>query len=246
MLREFFVNEHPHFLFKQFGLIHNIFIIIALIGVIIIYLNRHKISKINKEKSTKILKICAIILLINMLIYTFGNLYYGSFDYKKDLPFHLCFISNYLFMYGILFNKENILKLTLFLSFLGPIPAILWPDLVSTIDNYNFWQYVISHHFFMCTSFFSYYALNYEITKKDYIKTIILVNLLILLMVPFNLKFNTNYIFSSKIPDNVMSLYPFLKYLPPIITLEITGLIITLIIYRAIIIPRNNELKNRK
>ena len=80
MLREFFVNEEPHFLFKQFGLIHDIFILIPIIVLIIIYINRNKIAKIPKEKAKKILKISAIILLLNMIIFTVGFLYYGCFE----------------------------------------------------------------------------------------------------------------------------------------------------------------------
>ena len=89
MIREFFVNENPQFLFKQFGLIHMIFSIIPVIALIIIYINRNKIASIPKEKSKKILKISAIILLLNMIIFTFGFLYYRVFDYTKHLPFHL-------------------------------------------------------------------------------------------------------------------------------------------------------------
>lgn len=243
MIREFFVNENPKFLFKQFGLIHNIFIILAIVGFILVYLNRNKIAKIPKEKSNKILKISAIVMLLNMIIYTFGNLYFGSFRIENHLPFHLCFIANYMFMYGILFNKENILKYTIFLCFIGPIPAILWPDLISTIDNFDFWQYVISHHFFLSISLFSYYALGYKVEFKNFIKTFILTNFLMLIMYPFNVTFNTNYIFSTKIPDNVMVLYPWLKYFPPMLTLEVTGLAISAIIYNFIIKKRNKELE---
>ena len=246
MLEEFFVNENPKFLFKQFGLIHDIFIILAILGVVLVYINRNKIAKISKDKVKKILKVSAFILLVNMIVYTFGNLYYGSFDYRKDLPLHLCFIANYMFIFGIYFNKEGILKRTLFMSFIGPIPAILWPDLVSTIDNFNFWQYVISHHFFMMISLFSYYGICYKVEKKDFIKAFILVNILVLIMVPFNLTFDTNYIFSSKIPDNVMVLYPWLKYFPPIVTLEVTGLVLSYLVYKLIVDKRNNELKKKK
>ncbi len=243
MLKEFFVNESPKFLFKQFGLIHNIFIIIPIIGLILIYINRNKIYKTLKKKSKKILKIIAIILLLNMIIFTVGFLYYGVFDYKKHLPFHLCFIANYMFMYGILCEKEWILKYTIFLCFIGPIPAILWPDFISTIDNFEWWQYVLSHHLFILSSFFSYYALNYKIEKKDFIKTFVLTNFLMLIMYPFNLLFDTNYIFSTSIPDNVMALYPWLKYFPPMITLEVVGLIISASLYYFIFQKRNNELK---
>lgn len=244
MIREFFVNEAPKFLFKQFGLIHCIFIAIPIIVLIIMYINRNKISKIPVEKSKKILKIGAIILLLNMIIFTFGFLYFGVFDYTKHLPLHLCFIANYMFMYGILFEKEWILKYTIFLCFIGPIPAILWPDMVSTIDNFEWWQYVISHHFFIIMSFFSYYALGYKVKINNYIKVFIFTNLLMFIMYPFNLYFGTNYIFSTEIPQNVMVLYPWLKYFPPMLTLEVVGLAISGAVYYFIIRKRNIELKS--
>ena len=242
-MREFFVNENPYFIYKPFGFIHILLITITLLTSIIIYLNRNKISNIPKNKSMMILKICAVILLINMIIYTFGNLYYGSFDYKEMLPFHLCFIANYMFMFGILFNKESVLKLTLFISFIGPIPAILWPDLISTFDNFNFWQLIISHHFFLNVSLFSYYSLNYYITSKDYLKVFILINILLLIAYPLNKIFDTNYIFTNNIPDNVIELYPFIEKFPTLLVLEVIGLIISFIIYRFIVVPRNKELK---
>ena len=245
MLNEFFVNEHPVFLCKQFGLIHNIFIIVSIVLLIIIYNKRNIISQMPKEKSKRILKISAYILLLNMIIFTLGFLYYDCFDYKKHLPLHLCFIANYMFIYGILLEKEWILKYTIFLSFIGPIPAILWPDLISTIDNFEFWQYVISHQFFITISFFSYYALGYKVKLNNYIKTIIFTNILMLIMYPFNLVFHTNYIFSTQIPDNVLILYPWLKYFPPMLVLEITGLVISGLIYYFIISKRNMELSSK-
>lgn len=243
MIREFFVNESPKFLFKQFGFIHNIFILSTILGVLLVYKYRNKISKIPKNKSKKVLKVIAIILLINMIIFTLGFLYYGVFDYKRHLPLHLCFIANYMFMYGILFEKEWILKYTIFLSFIGPIPAILWPDFISTIDNFEWWQYVISHHVFIIASFFSYYALNYKIEKKNFIKVFVFTNFLMLLMYPFNIMFNTNYIFSTEIPENVMLLYPWLKYFPPMLTLEVVGLSISASLYYLVFNKRNKELE---
>lgn len=245
MIREFFVNEHPKFLFKQFGLIHNIFILLAIALFVCVYINRNKIAKIPRDRVWKILKVSAIIMFINMVIYTFGNLYFGSFKIENHLPFHLCFIANYMFMFGILFKKEEVLKYTIFLCFIGPIPAILWPDLVSTIDNFDFWQYVISHHFFLSISLFSYYALGYKVEFKNYIKTFILTNIFMLIMYPFNVTFHTNYIFSTKIPDNVMVLYPWLKYFPPMLTLEVTGLVISGMVYYFIVKKRNKELEGK-
>ena len=242
IIREFFVNENPIVLYKPFGFIHLLFIFLCFIATIIIYHNRNKISKISRKNIDKILKTCAVILLLNMIIYTFGNLYYGSFDYKEMLPFHLCFIANYMFIYAILFNKESILKITLFMSFIGPIPAILWPDLVSTIDNYNFWQLIISHHFFLNVSLFSYYSLNYSIKKNDIHVVFIFLNTILLISYPLNKSFNTNYIFTNYIPDNVLELYPFLDGIPALLILEIVGMIILFLTYKLVINNRNKEL----
>ena len=145
-------------------------------------------------------------------------------------------------MFAILFEKDNLLKLTLFLSFIGPIPAILWPDLPSTFDDFNFWKYFISHHIFICISFFSYFALNYKIELKDIIKAFIFANLLIFIMMPFNHLFNMNYIYSSEIPANIIALYPWLTNLPPFLVIEVTGLIIAILLYQ-LIRRRNKELE---
>lgn len=243
MIREFFVNENPKFLFKPFGLIHNIFTITTIVFLIIIYFNRNRISKMDKTIANKFLIISSIILFLNMLIYTFGNLYYGSFNYKENLPFHLCFIANYMYMFAIIFKKPNLLRYTFFLGIIGPTAAILWPDLISTIDNYNFWQLVISHHFFINLSLFTYYKERQILTKKDMVKALILIYILIAIMLPFNLIFKTNYIFSTQIPDNVLKLYPFLKPVPPILLVVGLSTLYGYVIYKFIVVKRNIELK---
>ncbi len=244
MLREFFVNEHPGPSFKMFGLNHLLCVSLVIASLILIYFNRNKISNLNYKVKRIILVTGACILLLNMLIYTSTNVYYGIFDYKIHLPLHLCFISNYLFIYGILFKNEKVLKLTFFLSFIGPIPAILWPELPSCFDYYKFWEYFTSHHIFIILSFFSYYALNYKVEFKNFIQTFIFTNILIFLMMPFNYFFQMNYIYSSQIPPYIVATYPFLKYFNPLITIEVTGLIIGILIYQIARI-RNRELLSK-
>jgi len=242
-IREFFLNEHPFIPYKAFGFIHCLCIVSVLVTLVLIYIYRNKISSLPKKTSRKILKIIAIIMLINMIIYNIAPHLFGYFDYKIHLPFQLCFISGYIFMFAILFKKDNLLKLTLFLSFIGPIPAILWPDLPSTFDDFNFWKYFISHHVFICASFFSYFALNYKIELKDILKAFIFANILIFIMMPFNYLFHMNYIYSSEIPSNIVELYPWIKNFPPFLTIELVGLLIAILLYQLVRI-RNKELNN--
>lgn len=244
-IKEFFRNDNPFIPFKEFGFIHCICILIVIVTLITIYLNRNKISNLSSKTKRIILNTLAIIMLINMIIYNIAPHVFKYFDYKKHLPFQLCFIAGYMFMYGILFKKESILKITFFLSFIGPIPAILWPDLPSTFDDFNFWKYFISHHLFICASFFSYYALNYKITKTDILKTFVFANILVLIMMPFNKIFNMNYIYSSQIPENILTMYPFLTNIPAFLIIETVGLIITVILYQLVRIRNNEFLQNK-
>ncbi len=240
-MREFIVNEYPGTEFKMFGPHHLACILLVIIGLFLIYIFRNKISNLSMKTKRRILVIGALILLFNMLFYTFTNIYYGIFDYKIHLPFHLCFISNYMFIYGILFKDERILKYTFFLAFIGPIPAILWPELPSCFDYYKFWEYFMSHHLFILLSFFSYYALNYKIELKQIFKIFIFTNALIIIMMPFNHLFNMNYIYSSEIPPYIVATYPFLKYFNPVLILEALGLVITILLYQLARL-RNKEL----
>lgn len=245
MLKEFFVNNQPGPEFKMFGPTHISCIMFVILSLIIIYINREKISKLSAKTKRIILVTGTLIMLSNMIIYTLTAIYYGIFDYKIHLPFHLCFISGYMFMYGIIFKKEKILKYTFFLAFIGPIPAVLWPELPSSFDYYKFYEYFISHHLFLILSFFSYYALNYKIELKNLIKVAILTNALVFIMMPFNIIFDMNYIYSAEIPDYIVKVYPFLKYFTPIIILEILGISIATLIYQIARI-RNKELIENK
>lgn len=244
-IREFFRNDHPFVAYKPFGFIHIICILFVVLTLILIYINRNKISNLKEKTKRKILVVTATIMLINMIIYNIAPHIFGYFNYKIHLPFQLCFISGYMFMYGIFFKNENILKITFFLSFIGPIPAILWPDLPSTFDDFNFWKYFISHHIFICASFFSYYALNYKITKKDLLNVIIVTQLMILIMMPFNIIFDMNYIYSSEIPANIIEMYPFLKHIIPIFAIEAIGLLIFTLLYKLVKIRNKELLKNK-
>ncbi len=250
MIEEFIVNNNPGPSYDMFGFNHIFSILLAVIPMILIYINRNKISKIDQNKSRKILIIVATIMLLSQLIYFATNIIYGIFDYTIHLPLHLCFISNYIFIYAIYTKKDNILKYTLFLSFIGPIPAMLWPELPSSWDYFKFYEYFISHHVFIVASFFSYFALNYKIERKHIIGSAIFVNILIFGMMPFNIIFDMNYIYSSEIPAYIVNVYPFLKFFNPLLTIEVTGIVIAVLLYQ-LVRKRNKEInsvnkKNKK
>lgn len=231
-LQEFFVDKHITIPFKLFGKTHIFLILIIILGALLIYHNRYKINKLNSQTKTKITKYIALILLLNILILYISSIYYKCFNFKTMLPLHPCYIANYFYIYAILFHKEKLYKYIYFLSFIGPIPAIIFFDVPSVFESYNFYLYIISHHFLLLGTIFTFYMYPKIIKIKDLIKLGITLNILSIFISKFNHIFHTNYFFTNGIPSFILNIVPFIKKIPTIITLEIMGIIILILLYK--------------
>lgn len=243
-VREFFINDNFIEPFGLFSLGHWIMMLSVLIGIILIYKNRNKIRKLKKSNKRKIEIIMVFTLFINMKLLYIPLIWYGKWDWMAHLPLHMCFIAGYLFMFSVLFKKRNLYKIVYFLGFIGPLPAIILPDLRGYYDAFVFYQFIVSHHLFMLFNFAYYYMSNSKITIKNLYQTFFIANAIFLTMFAFNVIFGTNYIFSKEIPSHVMDLMPFLnKINNPILLLEIAGLITLLVAYLPIYLENRSKSK---
>ena len=225
-LKEFFVDEVITIPFKLFGKTHLFLMFLVLVGLILVFLNRKRIYGVSKNLKRKIVVVFAIILLLNMIILYVSSFYYHTFDYKTMLPLHLCYLSNYLYIFVVLLNREKWYPYLYFLAFLGPIPAINFFDVPSVWESFNFYLYIISHHLLVLMGLFTFYLYPKKINLKHLVKLFVVLNILYFLMNIFNIYFHTNYFFTGSIPPFILELLPFLKYFPVVIILEIMEIII--------------------
>lgn len=240
-MKEFFVNEKIGIPFHLFDLTHISLILVLVITLTLIILNRNNLSNIKNKKRLKIL--FAVILLSNMCILYGSYLLYGVYDWKLHLPLHFCFITGNLFSLSMIFNLKKLYKVTYFWVFVGPLPAIIWPDNTSCFDNYLFYHYIISHHCLLIFNLIVYYMERIKIEKKDIFKSLLCANVVFGIMIIFNMIFGTNYIMSQELPEHIIKLYPFLKAINyPILLLELTGLVVMIISYIPVYF-RNKEYK---
>lgn len=239
-MREFFVDEVVGIPFHMFGMVHLILIIVTAVCFFIIYKNRNGIYHLKETTKNKIKVFTMVLMFLNMVIYYNGYAYYGVYNWKVHLPFHLCFISGFLYMYTLLTKNGKLYHLTYFLAYIGPVPAILLTDLKS-IDAYVFIQFIISHHFFLLSNLFMYYAYNIKIEKKDIFRTFAIVNGIFFFMIVFNMIFDTNYLMVNGLPEAVERQFPFLKSIDhPAWILEITGILMLFLSYIPVAL-RNQE-----
>ena len=231
-LKEFFIDKNITYPFKLFGKTHIFLLFLIFISLILIVKNRKNLYQLNNKTKQTITKVLAFIYLTNMVILYISSFYYHNFNYQTMLPLHLCYLSNYLYIYVILFNKSNLLKYCYFLGYLGPIPAIIFFDVPSVFESFNFYLYVITHHLFLIGTTVTFYLYPKLITIKDIIKLFITLNILYFIINIFNIHYSTNYFFTMGIPNFILNLIPPLKIFPYVIILEFMIIIIIVILYK--------------
>ena len=228
---KFFSKLPGIFVFENYALIHLLSIILSLIIIILIYIARNEIKKW-KYHDKFMRYLMASIMLLNMLIYYISEIIMETYSYKYHLPLHFCFISGFLFMYILYTNKKKWFKIIYFFSFAGPLPAIIFPDLIVGPDRFMFWQWYISHLFFIICSMYCLFVLDWKVEKKDMFLSMIYANIIFIIVFIFNIFFKTNYIMTDKLPDFIIEMFPFIKdFNYPIFWLEIAGFLSVLIAY---------------
>ncbi len=191
---------------------------------VLIFVFRKRITEFGHFKAVRITM--ATVLLLNMAVHYISKILLGVWSFEVDLPLHLCFIANF-FMIYILYtgNKYGLYRIVYFFTFIGPLPAMIWPDLRCSYDSYIFYQFIISHHIMLLCSLYCLCVLKYHTSVKCSIPTFIIGNAVVGSVMLFNMHFGTNYIMMNELPPQLYEIYPFLDMFPPLVWLELVGIL---------------------
>ncbi len=191
---------------------------------VLLFIFRKKVAEFGHFKVIRM--VAASVLLLNMVIHYVSKIILGVWTFDTDLPLHLCFITNF-FMIFILYtdNKWGLYRVVYFFTFIGPLPAMIWPDLRCSYDSYIFYQFIISHHVMLLISLYCLCVLKYDTSVKCTLPTIVIGNVVVGAVMLFNQAFGTNYIMMNELPHQLYEVYPFLYLLPPLVWLELVGIL---------------------
>ncbi len=217
---------------ELFGTVHISLSIITVLLAAVIFLSRHRLKKLN-SKSSRFPRIAmATILAANMAVHYISKLVLGIWRFDTDLPFHICFITNFFLIFILLTdNKHDLYRIIYYFTFIGPLPAMIWPDLDYGWQSYTFYQFIISHHVMLLISVYCLFVLDYRVELRSALHAFVFGNGFIIAVSVFNLVFETNYIMIESLPQQLYEIYPFLDMLPPIVWLELVGVLAILAAY---------------
>lgn len=215
---------------KLFGGLHIALSAFFLILYILLIVNRKRLKAFGHFVAIR--RVMAAILFANMAVHYTGRIAIGEWRLEEDLPFHLCFVTNFFMMYILSTdNKHNLYRIIYFFTLIGPLPAIIWPDLHRTWSGYIFYQFIISHHIMLLFSLYCLFVLGYRTSINGVVMTFFIGNAYVGLMAVFNHFFNTNYVMIGELPAQLYDVYPFLDKMPAIFWLELVGVLVLITAY---------------
>ena len=228
---DFFLDETDDITkLNLFSPAHFFLLFATLAAAVLIYYKRESLKRWKHKEHFRY--IMAAVFFVNMLcLYTYFILT-GVYTWKLHLPLHLCFISGYLFMYVLVTGNKRLFQAVYFFTWVGPLPAMLWPNTPMRIDRFLSWHFVISHHVLLLMGLFCLFVLDYPIARKDIWKAFCLGNIIFASVFLFNQIFGTNYIMTDTLPPHILHMFPFLNYLNvPILWLELCGIAMMFLAY---------------
>ena len=215
---------------ELFGGLHIAISVIFIICAVLLLCFGEKLRRYGNKKPIRIAM--ASLLALNMILHYGSRIVLGIWSIEGDLPLHLCYITNFAMIYILLTdNRNDIYKYFYYFTFIGPLPAIIWPDLDYSWQSYIFWHFIISHHIMLLISLYSLVALEYKVSLKSMLPAFVVGNVYIAAVAGLNRLIGTNYIMITELPDQLYEIYPFLKSLPPIFWLELVGVLAMLLSY---------------
>lgn len=191
----FFLKENNNF--TPFTLQH-LFVVLFFIvfGVILILW-----TKKQKQKTQYVIgNILAFSISITVIFGTFLNYYKGNFNYKEDLPLHLCSFIAIIIPILSVTRKYLLYEVFLFLILGGTLQSLITPDELNFL-NFPFFRYWFVHAGLVIFILFATFIYKMKPTVKTVFKSFLGMQFYMMLMFVLNYFIGSNYFYTNRKPD---------------------------------------------
>jgi hypothetical integral membrane protein (TIGR02206 family) len=230
--------------FVKYSAEHYISVIIFLIiGILFIYIGKHKLKTINAKYN--FITYIMLFVLITQIGKVLGKKYTGTFDITEDLPLHLCNMAP-LFLFFAYYFRSRLAWSVFFLWIMaGTFQSLFTPTLHDSFPQYEWWRYWIIHAWLVTGAFYGIVVFNYRMKFKDIFISLFWLNILSFTIMFINMKIGANYMFMLGKPDTE-TMYDILSEWPYyILELEPLALFLFGILYLPFfIVKKINEKKS--
>ena len=160
-------------------------------------------SYLKKQVNIYITYIMGIALFVSSITSPLRTYLAGNFSIAVDLPFHLCGISAFICsVMPFLKNKQGLFDFVFYTGIIGGIMGILTPQM-SDYDGsfYVYFVFYMRHILIFTMPIYMLRNLGLSLTKKSMVRTLVILNILLAFIMPFNFIVGGNYMYLAEPPQ---------------------------------------------
>ena len=199
---------------------------ITVISFLLIFYKKKEV-----DKKAQFLKVLGFSFIIAFLISNSIGIYKGTWNIQDNLPLHLCRISFIISIIVLFTRKQWMYEWVLFLAIPSGLHSMLTPELTKGVSDWFYFEYYFVHAGLIFVPLFLTIVMGMKTRVDAWWKTLLRVQIPVVLIMPFNFLIDSNYMFLKAKPlvDNPLLIGEWPTY---IIFLELIMVVHVFIIYK--------------
>jgi hypothetical integral membrane protein (TIGR02206 family) len=220
--------------FEMYSIQHSIALLFILIVMVAVVWYRTNLRHTQRNRFFRYgLALLLLILHIGLHLWYIST---GNWTPDQSLPLHLCTLTLLLSILLLLFRNYYIYEFVFFAGILGALQALLTPVLDIAFPHFWYFYFFIGHGGIMVTAVFMTAVEGFRPTWISIGRTMLWLNILMLVVIPINNMTGANYMFLARKPETP-SLLDLLGPWPwYILSLEGIALLLCILLYVPFII----------
>ena len=194
-MKDFFLSENTFF--TPFTLQHlTVVFFCILFGVSLILYS----EKLTEKKQDLIGNLFAFSISLTVIFGTILHIYKGNFDYKEDLPLHLCSFLAMIVPVLSITKKHVYFEVFLFLILAGTMQSLITPSEYNYL-NFPFFRYWYVHAGLVIFMMYATFIYKMRPTLKSVFKAFLGMQIYMALMFALNYVLGSNYFYTNRKPN---------------------------------------------
>ena len=185
--------------FRLFSFSH--LIALSVVTFLIVFI-LHKLQTCDRDKLRKYLNPwLAFLILFQIVLWRSIFILQKDFIVGKDLPLHLCGLSEMLMVYYLLKPKQVIFDITYYWVITGSVLGVIIPDLHVDFPSPRFFSMFLTHSLIVFVMLYLLIVQKQKPSKNSFLTSFMAMNFYAILLVPVNLLTKGNFLFLTDVPD---------------------------------------------
>lgn len=217
---------------------HWIPIVVGLIfgGGIIVFANQ----KLNKRQQHLLIHALAVVVSLIVISFHLHKFSLGTYDIQKDLPLYLCSLLAIIMPIFTHYRKYWMYEILVFWIIAGTLQAIFTPDIATGFPTFDYLRYWAVHVGLLIVIFYATFVFKMAPKFKSIFKSILALQIYVLMMVVINCLLNANYFYLNQKPKSASLLDYFGEWPLYIIVVQLILVPYFLLIYLPFYLANKN------